>query len=291
MTHPTIGLGLVAKSADLAAARAASMSACVGAGSVGHARAGSRGAESVPSGRSIRRASRSARSWPHAASASPPRVSRTVTRAPRSAPRKRRATDGSGGPQGLPSIRFMGMTLMCAWARRARSRSPSACSIESLTPPIRHHSKLIRRPLCSAYRDAASSTIPSGIRPVDGHQPVTQLVCGRVQRNGECHRHATSGELLDARHHPARRDSDPPGTDPRVSDEHAQAIRGWRRRWPAAPPCPCTRCGSPARGRAGAARLQQRGPDPRSPPPCSCAAVPCARWRRTGSRRHTPPGC
>ena len=127
--QPTIGLGLVAKFAAHAAASAASINSS-SRGRHGPAQlTGARlGGARVPSGRNARRASSSARNWPHAASTSSPRVSRIVVRMPRSAATNARAVATSGGPHGLPSMRFIGMTLTCARLRQAISRSACACS-------------------------------------------------------------------------------------------------------------------------------------------------------------------
>jgi hypothetical protein len=57
---------------------------------------------------------------------------------------------------------FIGMTLTWARAAWASPRSAMACSSESLTPPIRHHSREMRRPVASAY------SVPAAMRPAMG---------------------------------------------------------------------------------------------------------------------------
>src|SRR5262245_723153 len=103
-----------------------------------------------------------ARSWPHAASMSTPRLRRTLTCTPCSCSRaanvRMRSPDAAAPPN--PLVGLSGMRFTWAPPRKPRRRSPSASAWcgWSLVPAMQAYSNVTRRPFAAAYSRAASST-------------------------------------------------------------------------------------------------------------------------------------
>ena len=147
-------------------------------------------------------------SWPHAASISRPRVSRTVTATPaaqdvgeRPDPPRRSSAGRPSAGSGSSGSGSRGRA--CAGARGPSSR---AWSSPSLTPSIIVHSIDGRRPVRSRQSSTARSSSASGHSRLTGTSSLAEVVVGRVEADREADlrvvlgRAAGSGNDADGRH-------------------------------------------------------------------------------------------
>ena len=153
-----------------------------------------------PEGRR-RRGHSEAASWPHAPSISRPRVSRTVTAIPPISSRRTnsRSSCGRDAVHLVPGVGFNGMRLTCT----SLPREPLGQQVRT---PRLIVDVLDQRVLDRHATLGGPGVLPRGVEHlgdlpprVDRDEGVTQVVVGRVQRDGQRHRQALPRELAHAR--------------------------------------------------------------------------------------------